>query len=196
MISQASSTKRLKKVVSSSDQLDSLKSSKLAPPLFEEEKCSYVFQIFTIYLVVNLICRHKLSKKALYMVTPKSGESSDKRSVIYDYFCFTLIFPFWCQYSRLQRTTAKKDVNHQQKSNPTKTEVMPVTLLQNSNKCVCKISCPLAFINVANLLPERQQLLLLSRRSMSHMKIHLPCLHSRLQRPKGRALHKCPPQLM
>lgn len=130
------------------------------------------------------------------MVTPESGGSGDKRYVLYNYFYFTLVFPFWCRSSRLQSTTAKKDVGHQQKSSPTKTEGMPVTPSRNFNKCVSTFPRPLAYFNVANLLPGRQRLLSLSRRSMSHqMKIHLPCHRSRLQRPKGRALHECPPQL-
>lgn len=38
MISQASPTKRLKKVASRGNQLDSLHSGELAPPIFDDDK--------------------------------------------------------------------------------------------------------------------------------------------------------------
>jgi hypothetical protein len=93
MISQASPTKRPKKVASRSNQLDSLDSGELAPPLFDDDKRSYGFWICIIFLVIDAICRRKLSSKALYM-TAESGGSDDKRYILYIYSCTSSLFPF------------------------------------------------------------------------------------------------------
>ena len=93
MISQASPTKRLRKAASSSNQLDSLDSGELAPPLFDDDKRLYDFRIYIIFLVADSICRRKLSSKALYMTT-ESGGSGDKRYILYSCSCTGSLFPF------------------------------------------------------------------------------------------------------